>query len=79
MSSEKHKVPTFDVFVSYSTKDKEVADAVVSAHEKAGVRCWYAPRDVEPGADWADSITKAIHQCRMMGWCFPRTPTAPSG
>lgn len=26
----------FDVFVSYSTKDKAVADAVVSAHEKAG-------------------------------------------
>ncbi len=32
----------FDVFLSYLTKDKAVTNAVVSAHEKAGIRCWYA-------------------------------------
>ncbi|MFO7944059.1 MAG: toll/interleukin-1 receptor domain-containing protein [Anaerolineales bacterium] len=70
MSSEKHKVPTFDVFVSYSKNDKAVADAVVSAHEKKGIRCWYAPRDIPPGADWADAITKAIKQCSLMVLIF---------
>ncbi len=62
----------FDVFVSYSSKDKVIADAVVTGIEQAGIRCWYAPRDVEPGADWADSITKAIHQCKIMVLVFSK-------
>jgi branched-chain amino acid transport system substrate-binding protein len=72
MSSEKNKVHSFDVFVSYSSKEKAVADAVVSALENEGIRCWYAPRDIEPGADWADSITKAIHECKMMVLVFSK-------
>lgn len=66
MDSNGDNFPGFDVFISYSTKDKAVADAVVSAHEKVGIRCWYAPRDIPPGADWADSITKAIEECSLM-------------
>ena len=62
----------FDVFVSYSTKEKAVADAVVSVLENEGIRCWYAPRDIEPGADWADSITQAIHRCKMMILVFSK-------
>lgn len=54
-----------DIFVSYSTQDKVVADAVVSTLEKDNMRCWYAPRDIEPGADWGESITDAIHDCRI--------------
>ena len=38
MSSE------LDVFISYSTKNKSVADAIVSNFENNGIRCWYAPR-----------------------------------
>jgi oligopeptide transport system substrate-binding protein len=66
----KHPDQGFDVFVSYSTVDKVVADAVVAAHEQAGIRCWYAPRDIPPGADWAKSITKAIHDTAMMVLVF---------
>jgi oligopeptide transport system substrate-binding protein len=66
----KHSELGFDVFVSYSTVDKLVADAVVAAHEQAGIRCWYAPRDIPPGADWAESITKAIHDTAMMVLVF---------
>jgi ABC-type transport system substrate-binding protein len=62
----------FDVFVSYSSKEKAIADAVVAAHEQAGIRCWYAPRDIKPGADWADSITKAIHECSIMVLIFSK-------
>ncbi len=64
--------PDFDVFVSYSSKEKAVADAVVSALENEGIRCWYAPRDIAPGADWADSITQAIHECRIMILVFSK-------
>ena len=41
--------PAHDVFVSYSTNDKPVADAIVSRLEQAGIRCWVAPRDIIPG------------------------------
>jgi len=41
----------FDVFAIYSTKEKAVADSVVSSWENEGIRCWYALRDIEPGTD----------------------------
>ena len=70
MATQEEQYPGFDVFISYSTEDKAVADAVVSAHEKAGIRCWYAPRDIPPGADWADAITRAVKQCSLMVLIF---------
>ncbi len=56
----------FDVFVSYSHQDKAVADAACARLEAEGIRCWIAPRDVPPGADWAGSIIEAIENCRAM-------------
>lgn len=38
----------YDIFVSYSSKDKPVADAVVAGLEQKGIRCWIAPRDLTP-------------------------------
>jgi hypothetical protein len=35
-----------DVFISYSSKDKPVADAVCAGPEGRGIRCWVAPRDI---------------------------------
>lgn len=51
-----------DVFISYSSKDKIVADAIVSAFENNNIRCWYAPRDIKPGADWGEEIAKAVKE-----------------
>ena len=51
-----------DVFISYSSKDKYAADAVCSRLENGNLRCWYAPRDIAPGADWASSIVQAINR-----------------
>jgi hypothetical protein len=55
-----------DVFVSYSNKDKPVADAVVAGLEKSGIRCWVAPRDITPGRSWGDAIISAIEASRFM-------------
>jgi TIR domain-containing protein len=60
----------FDVFISHSHRDKPAADAACAALEATGVRCWIAPRDVEPGAEWAASIMDAIEQCRVMVLIF---------
>ena len=60
----------FDVFISHSTKDKLVADAACAALEAAHIRCWIAPRDILPGADWSASIIDALDQCRALVLIF---------
>lgn len=55
-----------DVFVSYSSKDQPVADALCAALEARGVRCWIASRDLPAGDDWAAAIIAAIADCRVM-------------
>ena len=59
-----------DVFISYSSKDKPVADAACATLEIAGIRCWIAPRDVLPGMDWSGSIIQAIEQSQVMVLIF---------
>ena len=51
-----------EVFISYSSKNKNVADAIVADLEQHGIRCWYAPRDVLPGEVWTSEINKAIRE-----------------
>jgi predicted RNA-binding Zn-ribbon protein involved in translation (DUF1610 family) len=55
-----------DVFISYSAEDKSTADAVRMTLEKKGIRCWIAPRDILPGADWGEAIIDAIERGRLM-------------
>jgi hypothetical protein len=59
-----------DVFISHSTKDKAVSDAVCAALESAGIRCWIAPRDVRPGRSFAGEITRGIQQSKAMVLIF---------
>lgn len=66
-----------DVFISYSSLDKAIADAACSRLEQAGIRCWIAPRDVLPGSDWATAIVKAIEQCRVVVLIFTDHVNAP--
>jgi hypothetical protein len=48
------------VFVSHSHEDSPAADLIVKALEERGVVCWIAPRDVEAGGSYAESIIDAI-------------------
>jgi hypothetical protein len=59
-----------EVFVSYSTSDKPIADAVCAALERHGLRCWIAPRDILPGLDWGAAIVDAIGGSRIMVLVF---------
>ncbi len=54
-----------DVFISYSSKNKNVADAVVSDFERNGIRCWYAPRDILPGREWVPAIKEGICSAKV--------------
>jgi len=59
-----------DVFISHSTTDKAVADAVCAALENVTIRCWIAPRDVLPGRAYSGEITRAIQQRRVLVLIF---------
>ena len=59
-----------DVFISYSSKDKTAADATCAVLESRGIRCWMAPRDIVPGADWGESIIDAIQASRAFVLVF---------
>jgi TIR domain len=55
-----------DVFVSYASQDAAIANAVVTALERAGLSCWIAPRDVVPGSLYADEIVGAINDAKAV-------------
>lgn len=55
-----------DVFISHSSHDKPVADAICANLENANIRAWMAPRDICPGKPWAESIIDAIASSKIM-------------
>jgi hypothetical protein len=66
-----------DVFISYASSDKVVADAVCSQLETLHhIRCWIAPRDVTPGASWAESIIDALDESKIMVLIFSSNANA---
>jgi uncharacterized protein (TIGR03067 family) len=54
------------VFISYSSSDKAWAEKTVEALEEEGIRCWYAPRDINAGVEWGSAIIEGIDQCQVM-------------
>src|ERR1700677_1851532 len=67
---------SFDVFISYASKDKIVADAVCARLEAAGIRCWIAPRDIVPGTSYGEAIIEAIHGAKVMVLVFSSSANA---
>jgi TolB-like protein/Flp pilus assembly protein TadD len=54
------------VFVSYASQDAGVANSIVESLEAQGLKCWMAPRDVKPGAQYADAIVRAINEAKAL-------------
>jgi len=44
-----------NVFISYSSIDKDAAEAVRSILEENGISCWMAPRNITPGLSFAEA------------------------
>ena len=55
----------YDVFISYSSKDKHVVDALCHYLEEKQIRCWYAPRNILAGQHYADAIVNAIQNVKI--------------
>jgi osmotically-inducible protein OsmY len=59
-----------DVFISYSSKDKTVADALCGVLESQGIPCWIAPRNIAYGSDYGEAIVDGINESRVMVLVF---------
>ena len=63
-----------DVFISYSSKNSDTANAICHVLEENKIKCWIAPRNIQPGSDYADCIDNAISTCKIFILVF----SAPS-
>lgn len=48
------------VFISYSRRDAEVIESIVSELEAAGIDVWLDREDITPGKQWRKQIVEAI-------------------
>jgi hypothetical protein len=50
----------YSCFISYSTQDQEFADRLYADLQNKGVRCWFAPHDLQIGKKILDAVDAAI-------------------
>ena len=55
-----------DVFISYSNRDSQIANALCHMLEEDKIKCWIAPRDINLGDVWADAIAAAIPKAKVL-------------
>jgi hypothetical protein len=55
-----------DVFISYAQEDKPIADAVCARLESRNIRCWIAPRDINPGKNFPEAIIEGIEEGKVL-------------
>ena len=61
-----------DIFICHSSEDQAVANGLVKSLEARGIACWIAPRDIHPGADYAEAIVGGISEARALVMVFSR-------
>lgn len=54
------------VFISHASADRKLADRLCGTLESRGIACWIAPRDIQPGAEWAEQIIDGINLADVM-------------
>jgi len=59
-----------EVFISYSSKDKVISNALCSRLERNDIRCWIAPRDVQPGFEYSQEIVDAVSNSQIVVLVF---------
>lgn len=64
------------VFISYSSKDRVVANMVCALLEERGHRCWIAPRDIVPGTAWGEAILDGLKSASVFILVFSQHANA---
>ena len=60
------KSDSYDVFLSYSFKDRDWVSAFAESLRSAGVKAWFAESDLAPGDRWQDRIQEALRTSRNL-------------
>jgi tetratricopeptide (TPR) repeat protein/serine/threonine protein kinase len=58
------------VFISYSSANRPVAEAACESLETNGIRCWIAPRNVDPGVPYAGQIIQGLRESKIVVLVF---------
>jgi len=64
------------VFISYAndkgghTNDYQVAEKIHMALQAKNIRCWLAPKRIQPGDTWFNEIIDAIEQSKVVVLVF---------
>jgi hypothetical protein len=61
-----------DVFISYPSENKSVADAICAKLEINRIRCFIAPRDILPGQMYAEALLNAIDSAKIFILVFSK-------
>jgi uncharacterized protein YjbI with pentapeptide repeats len=59
-----------DIFISHSSRDRDMAQTLCDALEVRGFGCWMAERDVGPGENFQVAIYRAIRTAKAMVLVF---------
>jgi hypothetical protein len=57
---------SYDVFISYSSIDKQTAFEICYILEQQDLKCWIAPRDITIGQPYASEIMKGIRATKIV-------------
>jgi hypothetical protein len=58
------KSEDFAAFISHAKADQKRAHEIAASLEERGLKCWIAPRDVQPGQSYGDEIIRGIEKSR---------------
>lgn len=54
------------VFISFSSHDRKPAETICKAVEQRGLECWISSRNIGPGENFQEAITRAIRSAKVM-------------
>ena len=54
------------IFISYSSKDRDIAETICQALEVRGQNCWIACRDVGAGENFQEAIVRQLRSAKVM-------------
>lgn len=63
---------SFDVFISHSSKNKQLADEICRVLEEHKITCWIAPRNVQLSKPYAEEIMNGIENSKILLLVFTR-------
>ena len=64
------EVMAHDVFISYSTKNSEIAEKVHETLQSNGIKCWFAPSNIKTADYFAKEIIDGLNASRVVVLIF---------